>query len=49
MIEAAGVRVVRVRAEDVEADIEVALAAIRAALTPGPSPRRRGARGASSG
>ena len=32
LIEAAGVRVLRIRAEDVEADIESALSVIRAAL-----------------
>ena len=42
LIEAADIRVVRVRAERVELDIEAVLLVIRAALTPGPSPRRTG-------
>ena len=42
LIEAAGIRVVRVRADLVEFDVESAIESIRATLTPGPSPRRAG-------
>lgn len=38
LIESAGIRVLRVRSGDVERNLKDVLAAIRAALTPGPSP-----------